>query len=182
MNKLTILAIIVGALGGFLLAYVLFSGAASMDDGMEGMEVDAPPIPAVGGFAEGEEIAFIHPEVSDPEIGELLTSMMDSPVLVVPALADVPDDSLANVYVFTNGREGTGPLGFQPDVFDSPPGSEGYSPLRRIHMVTWVEEESARTIQSASELEEAENQGEVEIEETEIVANMPFLRWSNGER
>ncbi|WP_202800437.1 hypothetical protein, partial [Alkalibacillus haloalkaliphilus] len=80
-----------------------------MDD-MGDMEVDAPNVPAVGGFAEGEEIAFIHPEVSDQEVGEMLTEMMDSPVPIVPSLAEVPEESLANVYVFTNGIEGVGPF------------------------------------------------------------------------
>ncbi|MBW3550970.1 MAG: hypothetical protein KY442_09185, partial [Proteobacteria bacterium] len=55
----------------------------------------------------------------------------------LPALADTPDDLLAGVYVFENGVEGHGPFGFQPDVFDSVPGEEDYSPLRRIYLVQW---------------------------------------------
>ena len=96
-----------------------------------GMEMDmgeAPSVPAGMAYAEGMEIRFIHTEASDPEIAQLLSDMMSSPVLHVPSLADVPETSRARVYVFTNGVEGTGPLGFQPDVFDSPPGTEGYSP------------------------------------------------------
>lgn len=108
--------------------------------GMGGMAVaDAPVIPPVHGYAAGDEILFIHPEASDPGIAELLTEMMDSPVLVVPALAGVRDEALAEVYVFTNGIEpedARGPLGFQPDVFDCPPGSGCYTPLRRVALVT----------------------------------------------
>jgi hypothetical protein len=181
MSKTTILAIIVGGIGGFILAYVLFSGAATMDD-MGEMEVAAPRIPAVGGFAEGQEIAFIHPEVSDAGVGEMLTDMMDSPVLVVPSLAEVPDEALASVYVFTNGVEGMGPLGYQPDVFDHPPGTDGYTPLRRLTKVTWEDETSARELKSAREVEEALQQGEISIEETDVVVNMPFLTWSDGKR
>ena len=90
-------------------------------------------LPAGLAYAEGKEIYFVHTEASDPEIAKLLSDMMSSPVLFVPALADVPESALANVYVFENGVEGMGPLGFQPDVFDNPPGSTGYSPLRQIY-------------------------------------------------
>ena len=98
---------------------------------MSSMSSDQPAMPAVSGYAEGEEILFLHTAASDPEIAGLLTNMMGSPVLTVPALASVPDATLAQVYVFTNGlkTEGArGPLGFQPDVFDNPPVSDGYSP------------------------------------------------------
>jgi hypothetical protein len=133
-------------------------------------------------YAEGQEIRFIHTEVSDPEIGKLLTEMMDSPVLVVPALAQAPEAMLAKVYVFTNGVEGMGPLGFQPDVFDNPPGMEGYSPLRSIILITWADESKARELKSAAEVAEAESAGEVTVEQPGVVVNMPFITWPGGER
>lgn len=160
--------------------------AASPMEGMMEMSVAAPAVPAVVGYAEGEEIHFIHPEASDPQIAETLTNMMGgSPVLVVPALADVPAHALATVYVFTNGvmPEGAmGPLGFQPDVFDNPPGTEGYSPLRSVQLVTWQDEAAARVLMSAAEVEAAAESGELVIEEPGIVVNMPFLTWPGGHR
>lgn len=68
-----------------------------------------PRIPPVAGYAEGELIYFIHTEVSDPKIGDIMTEMMGSPVPVVPALAEAPEEMLANVYVFTNGVQPAGP-------------------------------------------------------------------------
>lgn len=160
--------------------------AASPMAGMMGMTVDAPAAPPVAGYAEGEEIHFIHPEASDPALAETLTDMMGgSPVLVVPALAQAPEAMLANVYVFTNGvmPEGAmGPLGFQPDVFDNPPGTDGYSPLRSVHLVTWRDESSARVLMSALDVLAAVDQGELAIEEPGIVVNMPFLTWPGGRR
>ena len=58
-----------------------------------------------------------------------------------------------------------GPLGFQPDVFDDPPGHPGYSPLRKIILVTWKEGRSARTLKSAAGVEEALKGGEIMVEE-----------------
>jgi hypothetical protein len=103
-------------------------------------------IPPVKGFTEGRTIYFIHPEASDPEVGELLTEMMGSPVLVVPALAQAPQEMLADVYVFKNGVRGDGPFGFQADVFDHPPGTDGYRPLRSVLIVGWKDEKAAREL------------------------------------
>lgn len=77
--------------------------------------VKGPLPPPVDGYSEGQKILFLHTEASDPEIAKMLTDMMGSPVLTVPALAKVPDFALANAYVFTNGRHqarrGSGAIG-----------------------------------------------------------------------
>jgi hypothetical protein len=153
--------------------------------GGTGMEMDmgdAPSVPAGIAYAEGMEIRFIHTEASDPEIAQLLSDMMSSPVLHVPSLADVPETARARVYVFTNGVEGTGPLGFQPDVFDNPPGTEGYSPLRTLHTFTWGDESQAIELKSVADLLQAEQDGLVMIEAQPVVINMPFLSWPGRER
>ena len=142
----------------------------------------APVIPAGLAFADGQEIRFIHTEVSDPDVAGLLSDMMSSPVIHVPSLADAPESMLANVYVFKNGVEGMGPLGFQPDVFDNPPGVEGYSPLRRIIFVSWNDGSTPRELKALSDVLDAESKGELNIEESNIVVNMPFVTWPGGER
>ena len=125
--------------------------AQSMDD-MSGTKqsnrmeemIKGPSVPPVKGIAEGQEIFFIHTEASDPKVAKLLTDMMGSPVLVVPSLSQIPDTLLADIFVFTNGIEGGGPMGFQPDVFDRPPGDPGYTPLRALNLVTWKRSELQR--------------------------------------
>ena len=149
------------------------------------MATDAPVMPPVTGYSEGWKILFLHTEASDTKIAQILTEMMGSPVLVVPSLAKAPVEMLAQVYVFTNGVKGEGPLGplgFQPDVFDNPPGHPGYSPLRKIVLVTWKDEASARTLKSAAEVEEAVENGELTIEEPGVVVNMPMVTWPVGQR
>lgn len=141
-----------------------------------------PAVPPIKGYADGREIRFIHTEVSDANIAQTLTTMAGSPVLVVPSLAQAPEEMLANVYVFTNGVQGGGPLGFQPDVFDNPPGTNGYSPLRAIILVTWNDERAARELKSAAEVKEAEAQDELTLERPGVVVNMPFLTWPGGQR
>jgi hypothetical protein len=139
-------------------------------------------LPAGKAYAEGKEIYFIHTEVSDPEIAKLLTKMMASPVLLVPGLANTPESLLANVYVFENGLKGKGPLGFQPDVFDNPPSSAGYSPLRRLNVVTWADPAKARLLTSAADVLAAKSAGEVTLTQPGVVVNMPVVVWDGGKR
>jgi hypothetical protein len=103
-------------------------------------------------------------------------------VLEVPGLADIPDSALANVYVFDNGLKGMGPLGFQADVFDNPPNTEGYSPLRRLNIVTWADPSKARELKSVSEIADAEKAGELSVAQPGVVVNMPFVVWDGGKR
>ena len=139
-------------------------------------------LPAGKAYAEGKEIYFVHTEASDPGVAETLTNMMTSPVIHVPSLANVPDEALANVYVFTNGMEGSGPFGFQADVFDNPPGTDGYTPLRRLNVATWVDGVTAREITSVADVLAAESAGELTIEQPGVVINMPFVVWDGGQR
>jgi hypothetical protein len=158
------------------------TAAASMSGGMA-MDMKAPAaVPAGRAYAEGQDIYFMHTEVSDEGVAKILSEMMSSPVLVVPSLAKASDDMLANVYVFKNGLKGMGPLGFQPDVFDNPPGTEGYRPLRRLILTIWKDEKAARELKSLAEVKAAESKGEITTETPGVVINMPFVTWPGGKR
>ncbi len=160
-----------------LVAFLALSGCTT-----GGKEMPKVLLPTGKALAEGKEIYFVHTEASDADIANLLTDMMSSPVLFVPGLADSPASSLADVYVFSNGLEGMGPLGYQMDVFDNPPGSEGYSPLRRLNIVTWTDPAKTRLLTSASDVLAARDAGEVSIEQPGVVVNMPFVVWDGGKR
>lgn len=139
-------------------------------------------VPAGRAYAEGKEIYFTHTEASDAGIAEKLTNMMKSPVIFVPSLADVPESALANVYVFENGVTGKGPLGFQPDVFNNPPGTDGYSPLRQIILTKWADGEKAVELKSEAEILQAEKDGQLTLSKAGVIVNMPFLVWDGGKR
>lgn len=154
-----------------------------MGSTMGKVDSDVPAVPPVKAFSEGKQIFFIHTEASDAGVATLLTDMMGSPVLLVPSLARTPEFMLATIYAFQNGvKMGEGPFGFQPDVFDNPPGQEGYSPLRSLKLVTWKKEAAARVLKSAREVLAALRAGEIEIETPGVVVNMPMLTWPGGQR
>lgn len=159
-----------------VLLLIAFAGVAI------GYYLNPAGVPPVKGYTEGKEIRFIHTEASDPKVAELLTEMMGSPVVLVPSLANAPESMVANVYVFKNGIRGEGPFDFQPDVFDSPPGADGYSPLRALNLVTWKNDQAARELRAATEVKAAADKGEVTIEKAGVVINMPLLTWPGGRR
>lgn len=181
-RNLIVTGLVAVLMAGFVLAYTALQGTQAQPSGMGGMSATAPAVPPVKGYAEGREIRFIHTEASDPQVAKMLTDMMNSPVLVVPSLAQVPQGALASVYVYQNGIKGDGPFGFQPDVFDQPPGSAGYTPLRAVHLVKWKNEGAARELKSAAEVRDAETKGEITIERPGAVVNIPFLTWAGGQR
>lgn len=167
VRNLIVVGVVVILMAAFALAYTFLT---------------PPRVPPVKGYLEGREIEFIHTEASDPKVARILTDMKASPVLLVPSLAQAPEAMLAHVYVFANGIKGDGPLGFQPDVFDHPPGTEGYRPLRSLQLVTWKNERSARKLKAAAEVRDAEAKGEVTLQRPDVVINMPLLTWPGGRR
>lgn len=176
------LALLVGSLAVGWIWDSRPGGQAGTSGEMSSMDAG---LPAVAGYADGQEVTFVHTEASDPEVAAMLSQMMGSPVLVVPELARVPDEVLGVVYVFSNGLQPSGPsgpLGFQPDVFDSVPGDAAYRPLRRIELVSWSTGATPRVLRSAAEIAAAESAGELAIEKSTTVVNMPMIRWPGGNR
>jgi hypothetical protein len=160
-----------------------------MDAGMGGdmadMAQDVPRFPPVAAYYDGEQVFFAHTETSDKKISDVLTGMMGSPVLTVPELARTPQDTLGTVYVFTNGVRPDGPrgpMGFQPDVFDSAPGDPDYIPLRQLVQLTWNNDAKPRVLTSSDQVQQAVDTGQLSIKRTDVVINAPLLTWPGGKR
>ncbi len=157
------------------------TGMSAMGEMTMGFATDAFA-PLVKGIYEGEDVFFVHTEASDSEVAGVLTDMMGPQVVTVASLAEIPDELLGNVYVFTNGIAGSGPMGFQPDVFDSVPGDPDYTPLRALNLVAWQEDTTPRQLDSVAEIMAAEASGEINIQRPGVVINMPILVWPGGQR
>ena len=158
------------------------TAGAQMQMPMGGMPDSGKLVPPALAYAKGQEVYFIHPEASDPGVADVLTKMMGPKVLTVRSLAQVPDRLLGDVYVFTNGEKGMGPLGFQPDVFPNVPGDPGYTPLRRINLVTWKAGVTPKVLKSAPEIQQGRSRGELTVKRPGVVVNMPILAWPGGRR
>lgn len=137
-------------------------------------------LPLTRGYADGNEVFYISTEASDEDLAAHLTELTGSRVVYAPALAGAPAESLANIYAFSNGIEGEGPLGFQPNVADSQPGDEGYSPLWRINIVEWQEDATPEELTSEEDILQAAQEGLLTVTPTEMVVNCPFVQWEGG--
>ncbi len=54
--------------------------------------------------------------------------------------------------------------------------------MRAVTLVTWKDEKAARVLKSMTELRSVIDSGAVNIEESGVVVNMPFLTWPGGKR
>jgi hypothetical protein len=144
-------------------------------------ETNIPKVlPLVRGFADGNEVFYITTEVSDEKLANYLSNLTNSRVVYTPALKYAPPQSLANIYEFTNGIEGSGPEGFQPNIADSQPGDNNYSPLWKVNLVTWNNGTTPRELTSEEDIVNAVKNKELTIKPTEIIVNCPFVQWKDG--
>lgn len=142
----------------------------------------AVDIPLIKGFYNGEAVFFIHTEASDKDTADMMTKMVNFKTVHAPLLAKAPKEALANDYMFQNGMAGKGAFGFQSDVFDSTPTqTNDYSPLRLVNLVNWSEGKMPRELKSVEEIMDAQANGELQVTETQIVVNMPMIKWSGGQ-
>jgi len=145
--------------------------------------VDVPVImPMIDGYYKGNKVYFVHTEVSDPVMAEMMSKMINFPTFHVPELKNIPEDQMARVYVFTNGVPGSEPYGggpfmFQIDVFDSIPGQKKYSQFRIPYLVTWNNDTKPSILNSESVILKAESDGKVTIEKSNLVVNVPMITW-----
>ena len=143
-------------------------------------------IPMIDGYYNGEKVFFIHTEVSDNNMAQMMSTMINFPTLYSSELKNTSQNELSKVYVFTNGIPGSGPYGggpfmFQIDVFDSIPEQTGYNQFRVPYLVTWNNDSTPRILTSESEILEAESNGELTIQKTDNIVNAPIVVWkSNG--
>jgi len=151
-------------------------------------------MPVINAYYNGQEIWFMHTEVSDAQMAQRLSNMVGGnntmgmmATMHVPRLADIPKETAGKLYVFTNGVKqdgvkpwGGGPFGYQVDVFDSIPGQKEYSPLRNPYIVTWGENATPRILKSVEEILAAERNDELTITQSDVIVNAPIVQWQNN--
>lgn len=141
------------------------------------IEID---IPMMRGFENGSEIFFIATDSSDNETATQITNQTGFRVNFAPILAETPENATGKAYIFENGVEGEGPLGFQLPVLNARPGQEGYSPLLQINSVTWNGGAQPTELRSEQDIIAASDAGQLSIEDTDIIVNQPAVQWEGG--
>ncbi len=139
-------------------------------------------IPLHKGYYDGGEVYFIITDSSDPTHAKIISKNQGWKVELAPPLAKAPKDALSKTYMFTNGIEGDGVHGFQGEVFTSTPAQPDiYSALTSHVHVTWNEGVSPRVLNSEQAIIDAAANGDVTLNELEVVLNMPQIIWPEGQ-
>jgi hypothetical protein len=81
----------------------------------------------------------------------------------------------SDLFVFTNGIKGTGPMGFQASVASTNAGDDAYSPLWRIQATTWRDPSHAQLLTTAKEISAAATDGKLTIDIAGAIVNCPFV-------
>ena len=138
---------------------------------------DTISMPLSQGFVDGKIANFIATDASSKEIVDSVSSTTNFKVNYAPTLADTPQSSRQQGYVFINGMKGEGPLESQMSVASALPGDTGYSPLFEINYVKWDANAAnkIRVLKSADEIMAAEKNGELTITKSNIVINSPVI-------
>ncbi len=82
----------------------------------------------------------------------------------------------SDLYVFTNGIKGTGPMGFQASIGSSNAGDMAYSPMWKIQLATWNQPSDAQVITTLNQLNSVASKGMINISIAGVVVNCPFVR------
>jgi hypothetical protein len=81
----------------------------------------------------------------------------------------------SDLYVFTNGIKGTGPMGFQPSIASTNVGDTAYSPLWRIQATTWKDPSHAEFLTRVTQITSAAQAGKLSINIAGVVFNCPIV-------
>lgn len=139
-------------------------------------------IPMHKGIFNASSVFYIITDASDKEFGEVITEKQDWKVELAPPIANAPESSLQQIFVFRNGVAGGGIYGYQDEVFSSTPAQEfEYSALSSVVEVTWKKGQNKIIFETAEEILEAFEGGRVEFNETGIVINTPQIIWPEGQ-
>lgn len=132
-------------------------------------------LPLVQGFYNGESVYYVNTEASDAAV-----AAMDGTTFVPKLTTAIAVGATADLFHVTNFN--------QPNVLDSVPYPLGagntdsdYSPLWRIHLVTWAPGVTPVALTSEAAVLAAQAAGKVTVQATSIVVNCPVVATPRGQ-
>ncbi|MDQ3872516.1 MAG: hypothetical protein M3258_02775 [Thermoproteota archaeon] len=128
------------------------------------------------GFApDGSTIYYIATDASNQDAAKALG------VLLVNKTGQVTlSNASSDLWVFTNGIKGTGPMGYQASIAGSNVGDIQYSPMWRINTVTWNDPSNAKFLTIASEIASFASRGILSTQIAGFVVNCPIVQVGGG--
>ena len=139
-------------------------------------------IPMHKGIFNSSSVHYIITDASDQDFAKIVTEKQNWNVEIAPPLADAPEETVQQIFVFSNGISGDGIYGYQSEVFSSTPAQESeYSPLSSVVEVKWKKGQTITIFESVEEILKAKEGERIEFNETGIVINTPQIIWPEGQ-
>jgi hypothetical protein len=121
-----------------------------------------------GGVFRGKDVYFIRTDTSDQSYAK------QEKLVWAPKLASLIQRGLTgSAYLVAGGTSG------QPTLLSSEPGRPDYTAAWRLHRASW--KEAPQLLSSIEDVEQAQGEGKVTVEDTDIVLNAAVVKWSSGE-
>ena len=119
---------------------------------------------------DGSTIYYIATDASKQDVADML-----GVTFVERTGATLLSGASSDLYVFTNGIKGTGPMGFQASIGSTNVGDEFYSPMWRIQATTWTDPSSADFLTTIDQITSAGSKGALTTNIAGVVVNCPFI-------
>ena len=92
----------------------------------------------------------------------------------------IANSAAVDIYQFTNGIKGSGPLGFQAGIASGARGDSNYSPMWRINVITWKDPTMASLLENISDITAYKSAGKIDIGlarpmNSDHIVNCPFI-------
>lgn len=124
---------------------------------------------------DGKTIYYIVTDAIPSEAASMI-GVTNAPKLA-KALAS---PAAVDLYQFTNGLKGSGPLGFQAGIASAALGDDNYSPLWKVSLITWKEPLQATLLETTSDINSKKSSGDITVElarlmNSDHIVNCPFV-------
>jgi hypothetical protein len=139
-------------------------------------------IPLHKGLFEGKPVYYIITDTNDETSALEISKKQNWLVTLALPLSNTPKEALGKVYMFKDGVTGNGIYGFQDEVFSSTPTQrDDYNALRSVTHVMWKRGQNPEILNSTDAIIKAKGGGRIELEETNVIINMPQIIWPDGQ-
>jgi len=139
-------------------------------------------IPMHPGLFENGTVHYIITDTNDQTHADLISEKQEWKVELAPPLSDTPNEVLQTVYTFKDGVQGDGIHGYQQEVFSSTPEqTDEYNALHSVVHVSWKTGLNPEVLDSVQAIKEADEDGRINLEQTDVIINMPQIIWPEGQ-
>ncbi|GKS67868.1 hypothetical protein YTPLAS73_14150 [Nitrosarchaeum sp.] len=124
---------------------------------------------------DGRTIYYIVTDTTPSDPAEMM-GVISSPT----SASLIANSAAVDLFQFTNGIKGSGPLGFQAGIASGAQGDANYSPMWRINVISWKDADNSALLENISDITAYQKAGLIDISlarpmDSDHIVNCPFI-------